>query len=724
MTHYIADMAVFGHVMGASTNWGAEVHHSDYEDYVNASTSDYIAEFNAFLSFDGNLDTISAYEAARKLAYDTTFDTDGDLTCVWMDQNYNWNNPVFRNRAGESLNLAVNCVTDVLHTLYLKANMPEEYYLKVPHHYQAKNYTCGPAALEMVFDYYGADIPEAEIADVARTAYPSGTYAFDMVRAAHFSDLSTSVGNEMLGSINGYTARKLGYAALEHRFMTIDQLKFSISLGYPIIVLTTWHFRVAVGYSPTHITFQDSAYGRMYNMTYALFDTDWDYSNHWALLVTPWKVKLDAPSTASVGSRFNVTATITYPSSPPFSSSQYPASLSKATLTLPSGMSLVAGPTAEKAINGGNLIAGDTTSLSWAISTNAPGEHAIGVETEGRVSGYVPPIPGYPAPYSYTDRIGGYNQTSIDAAWEETTPPTTTLGYDDLWHGADFTITLTPIDTISGVKETYYKINNGPTRTVTADGQPLITTESDSNTLEFWSIDNAGNEESHQMLTNIKLDKTRPTGSIILNNNAYTAATSVTLSITASDTMSGVHQVRYSNDGVWDNEPWETPLTTKTWILPSTDGEKTVYYQVEDNAGLTSSTYSDSIVLDTTAPTIIVTSPKQSLEIRSSTITATWVGLDDTSDVSNYEIRLDSAPWTNMQRNTVHTFTDLPDGIHTIGIKAIDNAGNTRQVAVEFTVNASPLLGPGYIEEGAVTATIVVTALAVITYLMRRKRKS
>jgi hypothetical protein len=726
MTHYIADMAVFGHVMGVSTPWGAEVHHSDYEEYVNASTSAYIAEFNAFLSFDGNLDPISAYEAAKKLAYDTTFDTDGDLTCAWMDQNYNWNNPVFRNRAGESLNLAVNYVTDVLHTLYLEANMPEEYYLNVPHYNQTKSYYCGPAALEMVFDYYGADIPQTEIADVARTAPPpDGTYAPDMVRAAHFSNLSTSVGNEMPGSIQGYTARKLGYAALEHRYMTIDQLKFSIALGYPIIVLTTWHFRVAVGYNSTHITFQDSYWGRMYNMTYAKFDADWDYSNHWAFLVTPWKVKLTAPSAAQVGTQVNITAAITYPSPPPFSSSQYPSSLAKAKLILPSGISLATGQTAQKTVNNGDLTAGERASLNWTITANAPGDHVMGVEAEGMVEGYVPPLPSYPASYSYTDRIGGYNQISINVPWEDTIPPSTTPIYDPLWHGADFTITLTAIDAFSGVKETYYKINNGPTRTTTADGQPLMTTESDSNTLEFWSVDNAGNEEPHQTLTNIKLDKTGPTGSIMVNDDdTYVAATSVTLSLTASDTTSGVHQVRYSNDGIWDGEPWETPLTTKTWTLSSTDGVNTVYYQVEDSAGLTSATYSDSIVLDTTAPAIIVASPKQSDEIRSSTITATWFGLDDTSEISNYEIRLDGAPWTNIQGNAVHTFTDLPDGIHTIGIKAIDNAGNTKQVAVEFTVNTSPLLGPGYVEEGAVAAAMVAVALLVITYLARRKRKS
>jgi len=118
MSHYLADVAVFGHVMGANTPWGAEQHHSDYETYVNTRTNNYTDEFNSYLSFDGSLDLISAYNATKNLAYDTTFDVDGELTCVWMDQNYNWSDQLFRDRAGESLNLAVNYLADVLHTLY------------------------------------------------------------------------------------------------------------------------------------------------------------------------------------------------------------------------------------------------------------------------------------------------------------------------------------------------------------------------------------------------------------------------------------------------------------------------------------------------------------------------------------------------------------------------------------------------------------------------------
>ena len=68
MTHYISDLGVFGHVMGASTPWGSEMHHSDYEDYVDARTGSYSGtgtnNFNSYLLFDGSLATLTAYDAA------------------------------------------------------------------------------------------------------------------------------------------------------------------------------------------------------------------------------------------------------------------------------------------------------------------------------------------------------------------------------------------------------------------------------------------------------------------------------------------------------------------------------------------------------------------------------------------------------------------------------------------------------------------------------------
>ncbi|MCW4000149.1 MAG: zinc dependent phospholipase C family protein [Candidatus Bathyarchaeota archaeon] len=120
MTHYIADLAVFGHVMGASTTWGTEVHHSDYESYVTDKTSSYSSSFDGYLSFDGSLTVLSAHDATVTLAYDTTFGGASHRNCTWMDANYGWSNPDFKSRCGESLNLAVNMVADALHSLYVE----------------------------------------------------------------------------------------------------------------------------------------------------------------------------------------------------------------------------------------------------------------------------------------------------------------------------------------------------------------------------------------------------------------------------------------------------------------------------------------------------------------------------------------------------------------------------------------------------------------------------
>jgi hypothetical protein len=126
MSHYIADVAVFAHVMGVGTDWGAETgnNHANYENYVDTRTNAYSDTYNSYLSFDGALSTVSAYDAAKNLAYDTTFDQGGIYTCVWMDDNYDTSNPnsPYWIRAGESLNLSVNAVTDVLHTLYISSN--------------------------------------------------------------------------------------------------------------------------------------------------------------------------------------------------------------------------------------------------------------------------------------------------------------------------------------------------------------------------------------------------------------------------------------------------------------------------------------------------------------------------------------------------------------------------------------------------------------------------
>jgi len=117
-SHYISDLAVFGHVMGSSTDWGSEKHHGDYEEWVNVRTNRYDSTFVTYLRFDGRLDAITAYDVALRLAMDTTFDSTGkERTAKWMDDNYAPANPSYQERIGESLSLAVNLLADVIYSV-------------------------------------------------------------------------------------------------------------------------------------------------------------------------------------------------------------------------------------------------------------------------------------------------------------------------------------------------------------------------------------------------------------------------------------------------------------------------------------------------------------------------------------------------------------------------------------------------------------------------------
>jgi len=92
-----------------------------------------------------------------------------------------------------------------------------------------------------------------------------------------------------------------------------------------------------------------------------------------------------------------------------------------------------------------------------------------------------------------------------------------------------------------------------------------------------------------------------PAGSILINGGA-TYATSTLVALTLSASGSGVDAMRFSNNGsTWST--WEPYSSSKSWTLPSGDGSKTVYFQYRDQTGYVSPSYSDSIILDTAAPT-------------------------------------------------------------------------------------------------------------------------
>ncbi len=174
------------------------------------------------------------------------------------------------------------------------------------------------------------------------------------------------------------------------------------------------------------------------------------------------------------------------------------------------------------------------------------------------------------------------------------------------WHTSDITINLTPD---YAVNETFYSINGGPIFNVTANGEPTITTEGSNNTLEYWSTWNfygSGlSELPHTTITGIQLDKTAPTGSI--TTASTTDNPTITLALSATDDPIGIAQMRFSNDNSsWSN--WEPYASSKTWTLQDGTGQKTVFAQFMNNAGLTS-TFNYMLTLETKQPTAATATP-------------------------------------------------------------------------------------------------------------------
>ncbi len=268
---------------------------------------------------------------------------------------------------------------------------------------------------------------------------------------------------------------------------------------------------------------------------------------------------------------------------------------------------------------------------------------------------------------------------------QDNVPPTTSHDYNGAWHTSDFTINLTGTDS-SGISETFYRINGGEIQNISRDGQPRITTENSNNKLEYWSVDNAGNQETPKILTDIKLDKTVPTGTMMINYGAIsTTSNQVTITISAADATSGVVQMRFF-EVVYGN--WEEYTTSKFWTLSTTgEGYKTVYVQVKDKAGLVSAARNATIWLGSNPP-------------------GPWIGADP--------------PLTHVTENPSATTTETPSVTATIPVTTPEPTIPKETSHPEINTEAFPLW---LLIIAAMMIGIVIATAAAATALLWLKRK-
>lgn len=173
-------------------------------------------------------------------------------------------------------------------------------------------------------------------------------------------------------------------------------------------------------------------------------------------------------------------------------------------------------------------------------------------------------------------------------------------------------------------------------------------------------------------------DTTLPTGTILINGGAaYTSSASVTLTLSCSDGGTGCSQMQISNDGTtWST--LESFVTTKSWTLSGGQGSKTVYARYRDVAGNTSTNYTDTISLDSTAPALssIVTSG-----LSNNSVTITWTTNESSSSQVEFGATTTYGSSSPLYNNSVTSHSVTLNNLsatttYHFRVKSTDAAGN------------------------------------------------
>lgn len=203
------------------------------------------------------------------------------------------------------------------------------------------------------------------------------------------------------------------------------------------------------------------------------------------------------------------------------------------------------------------------------------------------------------------------------------------------------------------------------------------------------------------MKTSLTADITAPTGSVSINNGDYrTNSLIVTLELSAADNM-GVTGYYLSISAVppsphtagWMSvAPDSHYQEDVSYTLSGDDGKNTAYVWYKDASGNISDVASDSIIVDTTPPTITIANPTSgsTYKTTSKTINIGGSASDSTSEINNV-VWSTSKGKDEKESKTISwniSNADLLEGDNVITIKATDSLGNTGTATITITYAA------------------------------------
>lgn len=327
------------------------------------------------------------------------------------------------------------------------------------------------------------------------------------------------------------------------------------------------------------------------------------------------------------------------------------------------------------------LSAGATT-VTYTASESAPTAKYLHIKVTDNVN------------YTYTTHSAAYTVLSQSAV-NAHTPTIAITGAPTKWTNDTATLSWT----LSGYEGKNYEVILPDGKTSTDASGEVWARQNGDYTVTVRDLDYGG--ETSDTIKVDKLDYAPPTVTVRGNSDGWTQ-TDQTLTITASDSQSGVGEMWYKLVSSDTEIPTEGLLPLKAPITVSDEGKCYVYYKVYDSAGDTTdgiereANKSEGFVpvqIDKTAPEITfgdysavsgmaVTVKGSKDGVSSSELASVTYVIKSGTKI----LKTGSAP-TNGNADIDFTLTELPIGDLTVTVTATDAAGNRSEISKEISTD-------------------------------------
>ena len=253
-----------------------------------------------------------------------------------------------------------------------------------------------------------------------------------------------------------------------------------------------------------------------------------------------------------------------------------------------------------------------------------------------------------------TDVAGNEEEVKTAEVKIDRTAPETVSNADGEWH-AEFAMEFTASDDKAGVETTFYSVDSAPF----TEGSNVVITEDGVNTIEFYSVDKAGNTEAVET-AEVNIDKSAPE---TVSNADSEWHQEFAMELTATDDKSAVAKTFYSING--------SEFAEGSSFTVDQDGINEISFYSVNGAGGTEEVKTVEVKIDRKAPE---TESNESAEWKQEAVIE-FSAIDTQSGLENTFYSVNGSEFVE---GTTVTVTEA--GVNQVSYYSTDKVGNKEDV--------------------------------------------